>query len=227
MKTSFKLVHIIACLVLADTYLAVADTADQVGYLRLVNAIAEGSGNVSVLVDGDVIYPKGYRFGAVTGGIGLLPGVHKVMVLRKGVRKAILNVTVIKNLTISLVAHAEEIPAKDGTPALYQARLMALTPRDVPKGKVATFVSVSRTPLLPVDLRGPDGKWKSVEVPHLGSIETPILSGRGYVALRSGGRPLDAIPVAEPGNYVVVLLDGPKGALHSVSFRDCGEVTGD
>jgi hypothetical protein len=102
-----------------------------------------------------------------------------------------------------------------------------LQPRDVTKGKVATFISVSRTPQLRVDLRGPDGKWKAVEVPSLGTSEVPILLGRGYVALRYGGRPLDAIPVAEPGNYVVVLFDDSQGRLRSVSFRDSGEFTGD
>ncbi len=227
MKTSFKILRIIACLALAVSCLVAADPVEPVGYLRIVNGIAAGSGNVSVRVDGQEIYPKGYRFGAVTGGFGLAPGVHKVEVRREGVLDGRADVTVVKNLTLTLVAHVEEIPAGDGKPVIYQARMMTLRPRDVVKGKVATFVSVSRKPLLRVDVRGPDGKWQAVEVPRLGTVEVPILLGRGYVALRSGGRPLDAIPVAEPGNYVVVLFDDSGGRIRSVSFRDYGQLSGD
>lgn len=224
MKASFNGFVSIVWLVLTVARLA---AADPVGYVRIVNGIAVGSGNVSVRVDGGPIYPKGYRLGAVTGGIGLEPGVHKVKVLREGVGDGTADVTVEKNLTQTLVAYAEEIAAEDGKPARQQASLLVLKPREVAKGKIATLVSVSRTPLLRVGVRGPGGKWKTLEVPRLGTVECPIVLGRGYVALRSGGRPLDAIPVAEPGNYVVVLFDDARGRLHCVSFRDSGELTGD
>ncbi len=227
MKMSSKLLRVIFYLSLTTARVAAEDVVEPVGYLRFVNGIAAGSGNVRVRVDGQEIYPKGYSFGAVTGGFGLPPGVHKLEVRRDGVKDESSDVTVVKNLTQTLVAHAEQIPAADGKPAFYQARLMSLTPRDVAKGKVATFVSVSGKPLRRVDVRGLDGKWQPVEVPRLGNLEFPITLGRGYVALKSGGRPLDAIPVAEPGNYVVVLFDDAKGRLHSVSFRDDGELTGD
>lgn len=227
MKTSSKLLSVILFPILTVLSGAAADPVEAVGYLRLVNAIAAGSGNVSVRVDGQKIYANGYRFGAVTGGFGLAPGIHKLEVQRDGVKAESRDVTVVKNLTQTLVAYAEKIPTADGKLAFYQAQLKALTPRDVAKGKVATFVSVSRKPLLRVDVRGPGGKWQPVEVPRLRTAETPILLARGYVALISGGRPLDAIPVAEPGNYVVVLFDDARGRLHTVSFRDDGELTGD
>lgn len=227
MKTSFKWLRVIVLLVLTSYSFAAAAPIEAVGYLRFVNAIAVGSGNVSVRVDGEAIYPKGYRFGAVTGGVGLAAGIHKLEVRREGVRPVRLDVTVVENLTLTLVAHAEEIPARDGKPVLHQARLMTLTPRDVMKGKVATFVSVSRAPQQRVEIRGTDAKWQPVEVPRLATVESPILLARGYVALRSGGKPLDAIPVAESGNYVVVLFDDSRGRLRSVSFRDYGELTGD
>lgn len=227
MKASFKSFHVMVCLFLAVSWLAAEDSVAPLGYLRIVNGIAPGSGNVRVRVDGQEIYPKGYRFGAVTGGIGLAPGVHKAEIQREGVVDGSVDVTVVRNLTVTLLAYAEEIPAINEKPARHQARLMALAPREVEKGKLATFVSLSRTPLLQIDVRGPDGKWHTEEVPRLRPVECPILLVRGYVALKSGGKSLDAIPVAEPGNYVVVLFDDTRGRLCSVSFRDSGEIAGD
>lgn len=227
MKTSFRLLRVIIGLALAVSRLAVAESLESVGYLRLVNAMGSGSGNVMVRVDGAEVYPKGYRFGAVTGGIGISPGVHKMGIQREGVLDGNFDVTAVKGLTVTVIAYTGEVPARGGKPVDHRARTMVLTPREVTKGKVATFVSVSRKPLLQVDVRGPDGKWKAVEVPRLGTVESPILLGRGYVALRSDGQPLDAIPVAEAGNYVVVLFDDVNGRLRSVSFRDSGEITGD
>lgn len=227
MKTSFRLSCLIVISALTGWCFSAEPAGEPLGYLRLVNTIAAGAGNVSVRVDGGEVYPKGYRFGAVTGGIGLTPGVHQVEVRREGVLTGSAEVTVVSKLTLTLVAHAEEIPAAGGKPLRHQARLLELVPREVGKGKVATFVSVSQTPRVPMWVRKEDGGWDAVEVTRLKPVETTIQVARGYVALRSGGRPLDAIPVADPGNYVVVLFDDDKGRLRSVSFRDDGEVGGD
>jgi hypothetical protein len=227
MKTIFNIAGTVVCLVLTGLGVAVAEPAGEVGYLRLVNAIARGSGRLGVRVDGAEIYPKGYQPGAVTGGIGLATGNHKLEVRSEGVRVGRGDVKILKNHTVTVVVHAEEIPEGADRPARFAARLLPLALPQVENGKVATLVSVSRKPLLRVEVRGIDGKWMPVEVMRLGTAETPLVLGRGYVALRSGGRALDAIPVAEAGNYGVVLFDDAKGRLCSVSFRDCGELAGD
>src|SRR6476620_4605434 len=54
-------------------------------FIRIANTVAPGTGNVKVLVDGSDVYEPGYKFGAVTGGIGLTPGNHTVTIRREGV----------------------------------------------------------------------------------------------------------------------------------------------
>ena len=46
----------------------------RTGFIRVANTVAPGTGNVNVLIDGKDVYPSGYKFGAVTGGIGLPSG---------------------------------------------------------------------------------------------------------------------------------------------------------
>ncbi|MES2474729.1 MAG: hypothetical protein V4640_03030 [Verrucomicrobiota bacterium] len=227
MKANFKVRFVFIGLFLAGVVRVGAEPVEPLGYLRFVNGIAAGSGMVSVRVDGKDLYPNGYRFGAVTGGIGLAPASHQVEVRRDGVKSGRAEVTVKKGHAATVIAFAEELATEEGKPVQFRAQLMTVTPRVVKEGKVATFVSVSRAPLLRVDVRQPDGKWRAVELPRLATAEIPISLDRGYVALKSAGKALEAIPVADSGNYVVVLFDDAQGVLHAVNFRDSGEIAGD
>lgn len=197
------------------------------GFIRIVNGINHGIGNVSVRVDDREIYPPGYKAGAVTGGIGLNPGDHRVTFRRDGATTGNTRITVEKGMTLTLICYSEEVTKADGLAALPKVRILRLKPKETKMGKIATFVSVSQTAELQVDLRNPDKKWQEIRVKRLGTSAVPVEQVRGYVALRSGGHPLDAIPVAEDGNYVVVLFDDAGGRLRSVSFRDSGALEGD
>src|SRR5688572_3853331 len=83
----------------------------QVGFIRLVNAVGPGTGNTKLLIDGENMYPKGYKLGQRTGGIGLEAGSKKIAIEKEGVEEGTTSLKVEAGETISLIAFAEKIPA--------------------------------------------------------------------------------------------------------------------
>ena len=76
------------------------------GFIRLVNAVAKGSGPVNMLIDGEDMRPKGYQLGDATGGIGLKPGSHKVTIKREGIKEGATSVVLDKDQTVTLIPFA-------------------------------------------------------------------------------------------------------------------------
>jgi hypothetical protein len=70
MKTLTRLLIAALLLVAPSLTHAQEDGPPQVGFIRIVNAVAPGLGLANVFVDGDDIFPKGYQLGQRTGGIG-------------------------------------------------------------------------------------------------------------------------------------------------------------
>ena len=196
------------------------DAPTPVCFIRIANAIAPGTGTVKVVIDGKDVYPTGYKFGAVTGGIGLSPGGHTVTISREGVKEGTTKVSVEKNQTVTLIPFAERVPATDQVPAHFACRILRLKQKDVPQGRGASFVSVSGQPELLVELRDPVGNWAKVYVRRLAIGEATIRYPEGYASVRVNGIDMTPIPIADEGNYVVVLYDDPDGKIKSVNFRD-------
>jgi hypothetical protein len=190
------------------------------GFIRIANSIAPGTGNVNVLVDGNDIYPSGYKFGAVTGGVGLPPGAHSVTIRRAGVKEGTTKINVEKDQTVTLIPFAERVPATDQEPAHFAIRILRLKQKEVQGARSASFVSVSGSPELVAELRAPSGTWARVPVKRLAIGETPILYPEGYAPVRVNGKEMESIPIGEPGNYVVVLYDDAEGNIKTVNFRD-------
>lgn len=191
-----------------------------VGFIRIANAVAPGTGTVKVSVDGKNVYPAGYKFAAVTGGIGLPPGSHTVKIEREGVKEGSTTVTVDKDQTVTLIPFAERVPATDQEPAHFAVRILRLKQKEIQDGRSASFVSVSGQPEVMAELRAPAGTWEKVFVKRLTIGQAKIFYPEGYAPIRVNGKDMDPIPIADVGNYVVVLYDDPDGNLHAVNFRD-------
>ena len=190
------------------------------GFVRIANTIAPGSGNVKVLIDGKDVYSPGYKFGAVTGGIGLSPGGHTVTFRRDGVTEGSTKVVVQKDQTTTLIPFAERVPATDNEPARFEIRILRLKQKETQDGLSASFVSVSGKAEILAELRDPAGNWEKIHVKRLMIGEGSIKFSRGYVPIRVNQKDMEPIPISDAGNYVVVLYDDPEGNLKSVSFRD-------
>lgn len=194
--------------------------AHVAGFIRIANAIAPGTGGVKVMIDGKDVYPPGYKFGAVTGGISLPPGSHAVSIRRECVKEGVTQTLVEKDQTVTLIPFAERIPATDQEPAHFAVRILRLKQKEIQNGRSATFVSVSGQPEVVAELRDPFGKWVKVFVKRLAIGESVIQYPEGYAPVRVNGKDMESIPIGDPGNYVVVLYDDVDGNLRSANFRD-------
>jgi len=221
MKTIFKLLSALLIVVVGHANAQEEPpTKTPYGFIRLANALAQGSGNVKLEIDGENIQPDGYKLGDVTGGIRLKPGSHNVKISRDGVKAGSTKVNVERNDTTILIPFAERIPASDTEPAHWEVRILRLKQKETETGLSGTFVSVSQNPEIKVDVREPSGKWNPVFVKRLSTAQAPLLYPRGYVPIKAGDVDLEAIPVAEAGNYVVLLYDDAGGKIQSLNFRD-------
>jgi len=190
------------------------------GFVRLANALSEGTGALTMEIDGKKANDKGYKIGDVTGGISLAPGNRTLRFFREGTKEGSTRVNVVANETTILIPFAEMVPATDDEPAHWAVRILRLKQRDPQEERSATFVSVSKQPEIKVEMRDPDGKWSPVFVKRLAVTQAPIRYPRGYVPLRTADGDLVSIPVASKGNYVVLLYDDEQGKVRSVNFRD-------
>lgn len=197
-----------------------AQETPKSGFIRLVNAVATGTGPLNVHIDGRKINPKGYKIGDLTGGISLPPGNRTVTFTRDGVTEGTTRVNVEPNETTTLIPFAEKVPASDQVPAHWEIRILRLKQKDPEEERSATFTSVSQKPEVKVEIREPEGKWNTVYVKRLAVAQAPVLYPRGYVPLRSADGDLTSIPVSSAGNYVVLLYDDEQGKLRSLNFRD-------
>jgi len=189
-------------------------------FLRIANTVAPGTGNVKVMVDGKDVYEPGYKFGAVTGGIGLAPGSHTVTILREGVKEGTSKVSIEKDQTVTLIPFAEKVPATDQEPAHFAIRILRLKQKQTESGRSASFISVSGQPEVMAELRDPSGKWEKVFVKRLMIGDATIHYPEGYAPVRVNGKDMKPIPIADVGNYVVVLYDDPEGNIRTMNFRD-------
>ncbi|KAB2641955.1 MAG: hypothetical protein DVB25_00070 [Verrucomicrobia bacterium] len=197
-----------------------AAAADKPGFVRLVDAVAQGRDKLLLFIDGELMNPDGYVLGDVTGGMGLQPGTHEISLKRPGVSEGVTHLNLASEHTITLIPFAERVAATDDKPAHWAMRILRLRQIDPVTQRSATFVSVSQTPELNLEIRAPYGKWTAVTVKRLSVAQSPILYPEGYVPLRCNARNLPSIPVGEPGNYVVVLYDDAAGALQALNLQD-------
>jgi hypothetical protein len=190
------------------------------GFIRLLNAVALGTGNLEFMLDGKSVRPDGYQLGNVTGGIALKPKTYHVLFRREGVKEGETQVKVAANHTTILIPFAEQLPASDGQPVRWEIRILRLKQHQTDDQRTASFVSVSREPELKVEIRQADGKWETLYVKRLGIARTTIQQARGYLPVRCRAQALTAVSVAAAGNFVSVLYEDQQGILRSKNFQD-------
>ena len=190
------------------------------GFIRLVNGVSEGSGKLTLKIDGQDMRPQGYNLGDATGGIALRPGGRKVTIKKEGIKEGSTTIQLEKDQTVTVIPFAEKIPATDQEPGHLAIKILRLKQRSVEKERTATFVSVSASPELKAELQGDDGKWVTVYVKRLATAETPMKYSIGYAPAKVNGVPIKSIPIGGTGNYVVVFYDDAEGKVQSLYFRD-------
>lgn len=217
MKTTFEATLIL--LIGATISLGEAKKGSS-GFIRLVNAVAMGTGQVTLKVDGENMRPKGYKFGDATGGIGCSIGARKITIEREGVEDGVTTVNLERNQTVTLIPFAEKVPASDVKPGYYTIKILRLKQTAPDAGRTVTFVSVSGNPELKAEVQGEDGKWSSVFVKRLSVADMPLNYSQGYAPVKVNGESMTSIPIGGDGNYVLVLYDNAEGKVQCLYFRD-------
>ena len=197
----------------------------EVGFVRVVNAISPGTGNMKLFIDGENLFPQGYELGQRTGGIGLKAGTRKIEVRKDGVESGFTRLKLATGETVTIIAFAEPVPKKkdkkDEDKPEWKARLLRLSQRNVERGFRMTVVSVSQRPSVAVQVAAEiRGKVQTGRVKRLNTATFDLGGGRGEVLLKIAGETLAQVSLDDPGNYVVVLYDDDKGKIHAISFYD-------
>jgi hypothetical protein len=188
--------------------------------IRLVNAMAQGTGNLTLKINGNNAYDPGYKLGAITGGIAVTPGTHEVSVSKEGVMEGSTKVNAPFGSTTTIIPFAEKVPAKGDTPEYWEAKIIRLRQMEPIAARTITFVSVASIDELKVEI-GTDGEhWETGYVKRKGLLQMPAQQAGGYTRLRIAGKELEPMAIPQEGNYVVIIYENDKGEVQSENFLD-------
>ena len=194
----------------------------EVGFIRIVHAVAPGQGKLNILVDGEDIFPKGYDLGQRTGGIGIKAGVHMIALKKEGVESRPSQMTLKDGETLTLIGFAEKEPVKkEGDTPVWKTRILRLKQSEPEHGFRMTLVSVCDQDEVTVKTVV-QGK-KSIENAFVKRLTTtPVELGRSRreVLVKAGDEVITTISPEDPGNYVVVLYQDSDGKIRALSFYD-------
>ena len=188
------------------------------GFIRLVDAVARGTGKLRVSINGIEVREMGYRLGDVTGGIPVTPGACRISFGRDGLDGGQTTVTIGKDETITLIPFAESEPATVENEPRWRIRILRLKQRETMGKCTATIVNVTNRPELKVEMRRKNGTWQSLLVTRFGLEQAVIGRTSGYVPIRTGGGKLKPLSVGTSGNFVAVIYDDAEGNIQSREF---------
>lgn len=220
MKTISKFLAAVLCI----ASLNAQDGAPKVGFIRIVNAVAAGEGNTKILVDGEVLYPKGYKLGQRTGGIGLPAGSRKITVRKDGVEEGATTVALTLGSTTTLIAFAEKVEPEDPEEEIiWKSRILRLKQSDPERGYRLTVVSVCSQDSVAINVATEARRaFEQTAVKRFKTASVDLGGARGdvEVTLRGQKKPLCGMSLDEPGNYVAVLYDDADGNVQALTFYD-------
>jgi hypothetical protein len=197
-------------------------TSPEVGFLRIINAIAPGNGTTRVLIDGEELFPKGYQLGQRSGGIGLAAGPHTVTLQKNGVESGTTKFDLKSGETLSLIGFAEKIPATDDhAPPRWTTKILKIKESDPERGFRMTLLSVCDLDEVKVDAIIPG--QKDITIAHVKRLSTAVIdlgSTRSEAMVKVGGEIISTVSPDEPGNHVVVIYQDAEGKIRALTFFD-------
>jgi hypothetical protein len=197
-------------------------TSPEVGFLRIINAIAPGNGTTRVLIDGEELFPKGYQLGQRSGGIGLAAGPHTVTLQKNGVESGTTKFDLKSGETLSLIGFAEKIPATDDhAPQRWTTKILKIKQSDPERGFRMTLLSVCDLDEVKVDAIIPG--QKDITIAHVKRLSTAVIdlgSTRSEAMVKVGGEIISTVSPDEPGNHVVVIYQDAEGKIRALTFFD-------
>lgn len=193
----------------------------DVGFVRIVHAVAPGEGNANILIDGEDIFPKGYRLGQRTGGFGLKAGSHTISIKKAGVETGTTKLTLAKGETISLVGFAEKVPpVKEDDPPTWKTKILLLKQSDPERGYRLAMVSLCPEEGVNVMAESLGKKPELMYAKRMTVVTTSLGDSKTEVVLKVAGETIAMVSPEDPGNYVVILYQDEAGKIKALSFYD-------
>jgi len=217
MKTIFR-----SLVLLAVMCLPVSAQRPEVGFIRIVNAIAPGEGKATFHLDGRNLFPDGYALGQDTGGYGVKAGNVEVEVRKQGVETGATRISLGSGETMTVIAFAERLPQKNqDDPPRWAIRLLRLRQQEVERGYGLSFISVCKPEeiVLSVTIEGRDRPVRTA-VKRLAISKLEVGRSRAEMMVAIGDRPLTHVSPDSPGNYVVILYENADGQIEALSYYD-------
>lgn len=219
--------YLLACSLLTPwlTHIPMAQAQDappEVGFVRIVNAVAPGVGNTSIRIDGEDIFPKGYKLGQRTGGFGLKSGSHTVLIEKEGVKSGTTKVTLNTGETVTLIGFAEKIPAKKADdPPVWETKILRLKQSDPESGyRLAVISLCSQDDVRVMVTVGENKKAVPLFAKRLVVTSMSLGKAKSEMVLTVNGELIATLGTEDPGNYVVVLYEDEEGKVKALSFYD-------
>jgi hypothetical protein len=225
MKTISKILaalSILTSLIASTPDAAAQNEPPEVGFLRIINAVAAGQGNAKIILDGLDLFPKGYKLGQKTGGFGIKAGPHTVSIQKTGVETGTTQITLHPGQTLSMVAFAEKIaPLKEGDPVRWKTKILLLKQSDPENGYRLALLPVCLQDELKVDVQI-QGKPQSevVYTKRMAFTHVNLSPSKPEVNVSVAGVAIASIAPEDPGNYVVVIYEDESGKVKALSFYD-------
>jgi hypothetical protein len=222
MKTISKIFAATLCMFASMLSALGKEGSPEIGFLRIINAIAPGNGTTRVLIDGEDLFPKGYQLGQRSGGIGLAAGSHTVTLQKNGVESGTTKIDLQRGETISLIGFAEKIPATDDhAPPRWMTKILRLKQSNPERGFRMTLLSVCDLEEVKVDAIIPGKKdTPTTHVKRLAIAAIDLGSTRNEAMVKVGGKIITTVSPDEPGNHVVVLYQDAEGKIRALTFFD-------
>ena len=222
MKTISKIFAATLCMFASMFSATGKEGSPEVGFLRIINAIAPGNDTTRVLIDGEDLFPKGYQLGQRSGGIGLAAGPHTVTLQKNGVESGTTKIDLKSGETLSLIGFAEKIPATDDhAPPRWTTKILKLKQSDPERGFRMTLLSVCDLDEVKVDAIIPG--QKDITIAHVKRLSTAVIdlgSTRSEAMVKVGGEIISTVSPDEPGNHVVVIYQDAEGKIRALTFFD-------
>ncbi|MEM6910738.1 MAG: hypothetical protein AAF555_04070 [Verrucomicrobiota bacterium] len=221
MKELFRKSLSIWCLYAALLGGAGAQSLDNYGFVRFVNLVEAGQGNLKASIAGNDLKKRGFELGERSFPIPLPSGNHELRVAREGCMPSVLTIEVSAGKTQAVFARSVPEFGDDGELLRWWIRLVPVEHASRGDERGVTFLSFSKIDPLPVrierqnaptifvNLKRNDAQW--IEVPFTGN-PAGFFSGENQLT--------EAIPDREGQHVLIVFDQGEDGKLGSVFYRD-------
>jgi hypothetical protein len=226
MKMIFERILIIG---LAFSLMGVNSSAQEappeVGFLRIVNAISKGEGMVNVFIDGEDIFPKGYKLGQRTGGYGVKAGAHTISIKKNGLETGSTKVNLAKGETLSMICFAELVPpdkdAKKDEPPVWRIKILLLKQSSPESGYRMALISLCKKDETMVQAETV-GKTKpeTFSLARLKITNVNLGKSKPEVVIKVEGDIVTVVAPEDPGNYIVLFYEDEAGKVKALSFYD-------